>query len=259
MFKTIIFKKETDVAVVILNRPERRNALSVELLKELTKVMEEIEICGDIKSVVITGGEKVFCAGADISMFPALSTVDEAYNLVEGIKYALGSLKRVSKPVIAAICGYALGGGMELCLHCDIRIASENAMFGLPEINLGAFPAAGGTQILPRIIGVALAKEMLLIGDPISAQEAYRIGIVNKIYPKQDVLAEAMKMAENLAKKPAYAVRTIKRVVDNGCEMDLSRAFTYESSNFIGIWSSHDFKEGYTSFLEKRKPNFKGK
>ncbi len=259
MFNTIVLKKENDVAIVTLSRPGRLNALSVELLEELTKVMEEMESCDDIKSVVITGGEKVFCAGADVNMFPGLSSADQAYDFVEKFKYALASLKRLSKPVIAAVCGYALGGGMELSLHCDMRIAAEDAMFGLPEVNIGAFPAAGGTQILPRIIGVALAKEMLLVGDPISGAEAYRVGMVNKVYPKKDVLNEALKLAKNLAKKPAYAVKTIKRLVDNGIEMDLSRALTYESSSFVGIWASDDFKEGYTAFLEKRKPVFNGR
>lgn len=259
MFKTIAFHQEGEVAVVTLNRPKRLNALSVELLEELSGTMREVEGREELKAVVITGGEKVFCAGADITMFPGLSTPEKAYEFVQFVKYSLGSIRRLSKPVVAAICGYALGGGMELSLYCDLRIAADDAKLGLPEIDLAAFPAAGGTQLLPRLIGPALANEMLLVGEPISGREAYRIGLVNKICPKEEVLAEAMKMAGVLAKKPAYAVRTIKRIVYEGLEMDLARACAYESSSFVGIWASHDFKEGYSSFLEKRRPDFQGK
>jgi enoyl-CoA hydratase len=254
-FETILFQKDEDVAVVTLNRP----ALSLKLLDELGKVMEDIDSSDALKAVVITGGEKVFCAGADITMFSELTTPEEAYCFVQSFKHSLGSLRRVRKPVIAAICGYALGGGLELALCCDMRIVSNDTKLGVPEIDLGAFPAAGGTQMLPRLIGTALAKEMLFLGKPISGQEAYRIGLVNRIFPKEEVVNESLKLAKTLAKKPAYAIRTIKRIVDNGLEMDLDRAFTYESSNFVGIWTSHDFREGYKAFLEKRKPEFKGK
>lgn len=257
--ETILFQEIEDVAVVTLNRPARLNALNHKLLEELTKLIDEVGSKDGLKAIVITGGEKVFCAGADINMFPELKTPEEAYHFVQMIKYSLGSLKRVSKPVIAAICGYCLGGGLELSLCCDIRIAAEDAQFGVPEINLGAFPAAGGTQMLPRLVGVAPAKEMIFGGDPVSADEAYRIGLVNKIFPKERVLDESLKMAKAFAKKPAYAIRTIKRIVDNGLQMDMDRAFTYESSNFMGIWASHDFQEGCRAFFEKRKPEFKGK
>lgn len=259
MFENIILREENDVVVVTLNRPKRNNALSVKLLEELNKAMEDIEHRNDLRAVVITGGDKVFCAGADITMFPGLKTAEEAFNFVERFKYLLGSVKRLSKPVIAAVCGYALGGGMELFLNCDMRIAAEEASFGLPEVDLGAFPAAGGTQVLPRLIGAALAKEMLLIGKPMDARDAYRLGLLNKICKKEEVIGEALKMAKELAGKPSYAVRTMKRIVDIGMEMDITRALSYESSNFIGIWASDDFKEGYTSFLEKRRPSFKGR
>jgi len=258
-FKTIIFEEIENVAVVTLNRPQRLNALSLPLLDELNQVMGEIDLRDDLKAVVITGGQKVFCAGADINIFEGLSMPDEAYSFVQWIKYALGSVSRISKPTIAAICGYALGGGLELCLFCDIRIAADDAKLGVPEINLGAFPAAGGSQTLPRLIGAPLAKEMLFTGDHIDAQEAFRLGLVNKIFPKEKVFQEALNMAKTLAKKPAYAIRTIKRLVDNGLQMDLARAMTFESSSFLGIWASHDFKEGTNAFLEKRKAVFKGK
>jgi enoyl-CoA hydratase len=258
-FETIIFKRDEDVAIVTLNRQERLNALSLQLLDELGKVMEDIDSSDALKAIVITGGEKVFCAGADITMFSELSTPEEAYCFVQSFKHSLSSLRRVRKPVIAAICGYALGGGLELALCCDMRIVSVEAKLGVPEIDLGAFPAAGGTQMLPRLVGTALAKEMLFLGRPISGEEAYRIGLVNRVFPKEDVVNESFKLAKALAKKPAYAIRAIKRIVDNGLQMDLDRAFTYESSNFVGIWASHDFREGYKAFLEKRKPEFKGK
>lgn len=257
-FETIIYEEKEEIAIITLNRPERLNALSLKLLEELNGVVDEIESRDDLKVVVITGGRKVFCAGADINLFSGLTTVEEAYRFIEWIKYSLGSLSRLCKPTIAAICGYALGGGLELCMYCDIRIASEKARLGLPEINLGAFPGAGGTQTLPRLIGSSRAKEMLFGGDPIDAQEAFRIGLVNKVVPKETVLEEAMKVARRWAKKPAYAVRTIKRLVDNGLQMDLVHALKHESSSFLGIWASHDFKEGTNAFLEKRKADFKG-
>jgi len=258
-FETIIFEEEEGVAVITLNRPEMLNALSQKLLEELNSVVAEIDSRDDLKVVVISGGQKVFCAGADINLFPGISTAEEAYKMVEWIKYSLSSLSRTSKPTIAAICGYALGGGLELCLFCDVRIAADNAKFGVPEINLGAFPGASGTQKLPRLIGASRAKEMLFSGDPIGAQEAFRIGLVNKIFPKGKVLDEAMNMARAWARKPAYAIRTIKRLVDNGLQMDLTHALTFESSAFPGVWGSHDFKEGTNAFLEKRKAIFKGK
>ncbi len=257
-FETIIYEEKEEIAIITLNRPERLNALSLKLLEELNGVVDEIESRDDLKVVVITGGQKVFCAGADINLFSGLTKVEEAYRFIEWIKYSLGSLRRLCKPTIAAICGYALGGGLELCMYCDIRIASDNAKLGLPEINLGAFPGAGGTQTLPRLIGSSRAKEMLFGGDPIDAQEAFRIGLVNKVFPKEKVLEEAMNMARAWAKKPPYAVRTIKRLVDNGLQMDLVHALKHESSSFLGIWASHDFKEGTSAFLEKRKADFKG-
>lgn len=257
-FETILFQEREEVAVVTLNRPERLNALSLVLLEELRTVIREIGSREDLKSILITGGDKVFCVGADINAFSSLKTPEEAYSFVQEIKQALGSLKRVSKPVIAAICGHALGGGLELSLFCDIRVAAEDAKLGLPEINLGAFPAAGGTQMLPRLIGPARAKEMLFSGRSISGEEAYRIGLVNRVVPKEKVFDESLDLARELAAKAPYAIGVIKRVVDNGIEMDLDRAFTYESSNFMGIWASSDFKEGSRAFLEKRKPNFKG-
>jgi enoyl-CoA hydratase len=258
-FETILFQEEENVAIITLNRPKRLNALNLKLLEELNEAIEEIDSKESLRVVVVTGGEKVFCAGADINVFSGLTTPEEAYSYVQKVKHCLGSLRRTSKPVIAGICGYALGGGFELSLFCDIRFASDDAQLGVPEINLGAFPAAGGTQMLPRLIGPALAKEMLLGGDPISAKEAYRIGLVNKIFPREKVLDESLKMAKVLATKPAFAIRAIKRVVDNGLQMDLDHAFSYESSHFLGIWASYDFKEGTQAFLEKRKPNFKGK
>jgi enoyl-CoA hydratase/carnithine racemase len=191
-FGTILFQEREEVAVVTLNRPERLNALSLVLLEELRTVIGEIGSREDLKSILITGGDKVFCAGADINIFSGLKTQDEAYGFVQGVKQVLGSLKRVIKPVIAAICGHALGGGLELALFCDIRVAAEDAKLGVPEINLGAFPAAGGTQMLPRLIGLARAKEMLFSGKPISGEEAYRIGLVNRVVPKEKVFNESL-------------------------------------------------------------------
>lgn len=258
-YETLLLEQKDEIALVTLTRPERLNALSLTLLSELEAVVGEIETRSDLKAVVITGGAKVFCAGADITIFPGLKSSEDTYSFVQRIKFSLASLKRLPKPTIAAICGYALGGGLELCMHCDIRIAADDAKLGVPEIQLGAFPAAGGTQLLPRLLGASIAKEMMFSGEPISAQEAYRIGLVNRIFPKDSVLAEALKMAKVFAKKPAYAIQTIKRVVDTGLQMDLDKALTYESTAFVGIWNSHDFKEGYNAFLAKRDPKFTGR
>jgi len=258
-YETLLVDEKEEVAVVTLNRPGKLNALSLTLLSELDMLMGEIDSRDDLKAVVVTGGLEVFCAGADISIFPGLGSPEEAYTFVQQIKRCLSSLRRLSKPSIAAICGMALGGGLELSLYCDIRISAIDSRLGLPEINLGAFPAAGGTQLLPRLVGSSIAKELLFRGEPITAQEALQIGLVNRVLPKEQVLPEAVKMARDFARKPAYAIRTIKRIVNTGLQMDIDRALTYESASFLGIWSSHDFKEGYSAFLSKRKPEFRGR
>ena len=257
-YKNIIFDKKEGVATIILNRPEQRNALDGILMKELIEVIDEIAVDKETKVVILTGGKEFFCAGADIKMFDKLSTPMEVYDFYK-IKNPAHEMEKLDKPVIAAISGLALGGGCELALACDLRIASDTAIFGQPEINLGLIPGSGGTQRLPRIVGETKAKEMLFTGDIINAEEAYRIGLVNKVVPVESLMDEARKMATKLAKKPPLALRVTKAVINEGRNVDLGSALKYEAQCFCLLFSTEDRKEGLEAFLKKRAPKFIGK
>ncbi len=258
-YNNIIYEKEEGIGIVTLNRPKKLNAISAELCQELEKVALEAEADEKVKILVFTGGDKLFSAGADITNILALESSLDAYNFVSMIQGTFNKIERLGKLVIASVSGIAFGGGCELTLACDFRIASEKASFGLPEIDLGAFPAGGGTQRLPRLVGVTKAKEMLCIGEPISAQEAYRLGLVNKVVPHEKLMEETISMAKKLLTKPALALKKIKSLVNIGISMELLTALEYEAQTFSGLYASHDLQEGLTAFTEKRKANFLGK
>ncbi|MBW1924423.1 MAG: enoyl-CoA hydratase/isomerase family protein [Deltaproteobacteria bacterium] len=258
-FNTLIYKKEGAVGIVTLNRPERLNALSDELLLELGQVLEEIDEDEAVDALIITGQEKFFGAGADIKEIVNIHTPVEANRFAKKVRRVFNKLAELRQPTIAAVSGLALGGGCELALACDVRIAAENASFGLPEIKLGVLPGGGGTQRLPRLVGAGRAKEMLFSGDPIDAQEAYRIGLVNKVVPLGSLMEEAKKMAATFVKRPGYAIKTIKCLVNEGLNMDLKSALAHEARNFEILFSTEDQKEGMKAFLEKRKASFKGR
>jgi len=258
-YNTIIYETEGKTAIVTLNRPQSFNSISSELISELNHVFDEIENNDDVGAVILTGSEKFFAAGADIKEISQINTPVKAHKFVESIQALFNKIERTSKPVIAAVSGLAFGGGCEMSMACDIRIAAENAMFGQPEIKIGVIPGAGGTQRLPRLVGVGRAKEMLYTGDPIDAQEAYRIGLVNKVVAVEALMEEARKMASKFLKQPAYTLRITKIVVNDGINMDLRTANAYEARCFEQLFATVDQQEGMKAFIEKRKPEFKGK
>jgi len=223
---------------------------------EILNAMEDIAGDKSVKVVVITGQEKYFCSGADINDVMDLDTAFSGIKFSRNFHRVFQSIEDLEKPVIAAISGFALGGGCELALACDLRILSERSTMGVPEVNIGALPAGGGTQKLPRLIGACRAKEMLFTGDRISAQEAYNLGLVNKVVPDGECLNEAKKLANKLAAKAPAALRALKLLVNNGMNMDLHSALVFESETFGVLSTSRDFKEGVSAFLEKREPNY---
>ncbi len=260
-YETIRFERDdtSGVSVITLNRPEQLNALSEEMLDELSHLMECVAKEADLAALVITGGDKCFAAGADIKQVSRLESPADAHEFVSRAHRVMNDIEKIEKPVIAAVNGIAFGGGCELALACDIRLASESALFALPEIKIGVMPGGGGTQRLPRLIGSGRAKEMLFSGDPIDAQEAYRIGLVNRVFPAASLMEEAIKMAKKFAGRPRVALKTIKAAANAGMSMDLSSALAYEARCFELLFSTEDLKEGLGAFMEKRKPQFKGR
>ncbi len=259
-YKTIICEKEGSVATITLNRPEKLNALSPELIEELYDALTTADRDDSVRVVIITGGDSVFAAGADlgamdaaapdvVQMFKARFSGNNPYDYIE----------RMGKPVIAAIAGYALGGGCELAMCCDLRIAADTARFGQPEIRVGLIPGAGGTQRLPRLIGMTKAKELVMTGDHIDAKEAERLGLVNTVVPVEDLFEEAKKLAAKLAARPPFGLRLAKTVMNMGADRDLQSALTLEREAFAMLFATEDQKEGVRAFTEKRKPEFKGR
>jgi Enoyl-CoA hydratase/carnithine racemase len=258
-YANLLLEKNGPVAVLTLNRPKALNALNSDTLTELSTALDELGRDSSVKVVILTGsGEKAFVAGADISQM-------KDFNSLEGRRFAqLGQatfrkIELLPQPVIAAINGFALGGGCELSMACDIRIASENAKFGQPEVTLGLTAGFGGTQRLPRLVGTGLASEILFTGDIIDAQEAYRIGLVNKVYPLETLMEEAQKLAKRIAGRAPAAVQLSKSAIQRGVNMDLDSAQAYESEVFGLTFSTKDQTEGCTAFVEKRKPVFEGR
>ena len=256
MSDTILTQTEGHVGVATLNRPEVLNALSIELMDTLIEVLEGYDRDPNIHVIVLAGNEKAFAAGADIGEMAEASVVQmsERNNLARWKRIAA-----VRKPIIAAVSGFALGGGCELAMHCDIIIASETAKFGQPEINIGVMPGAGGTQRLTRAIGKFKAMEVVLNGRFLSAQEAYDAGLVTRLVSKEQFFAEAMRLAQEIAQRPPLALKAAKEAVLAADEMALSHGLEYERKLFYSLFATEDQKEGMRAFIEKRKPNYKGK
>lgn len=255
----VTLEKEGSIAVVTINRPKALNALNSETLKDIETVIDELANDDAIYAVIVTGsGEKAFVAGADITEMKDL-------NVMEGRKFGiLGNrvfrkLESLEKPVIAAVNGFALGGGCELSMACDIRIASTKAKFGQPEVGLGITPGFGGTQRLARIVGTGMAKEMIYTGKIINAEEAFRIGLVNKIVEPDKLMDEARALANTIAMQAPIAVKLCKSAINRGMQCDIDTAIMYESEAFGECFSTEDQKEGMTAFTEKREKNFKNK
>lgn len=253
------FQKEGAIAILTIDRPKALNALNYETLQELLYCFGLLAKAREICAVIVTGGgEKAFVAGADIAYMQELDALSAADFAGLGHE-VMATIERLPQPVIAAVNGFALGGGCELALACDIRIAAENARFGQPEVNLGVIPGFGGTQRLPRLVGKGLACELLYTGSIIGAEEALRIGLVNRVVPADQLLDTCRTMATTIAAKGPIAIRLCKKTINAGVEMDLDRANSYEAIQFGQCFASTDQKEGMRAFLEKRAAAFQGK
>lgn len=258
-YQNILFNVENGIARITFNRPKVLNAMSFEVMTEVAHALKSCAHDDAVKALILTGsGEKAFVAGADISQMQNATPVD-IMKLMELGQETLRFLEMMGKPSIAAVNGFALGGGTEIALACDIRIASENAMFGQPEILIGILPGWGGTQRLPRLVGMGIAKELILGGGQISAQRAYEIGLVNKVVPLSNLLEEAEKMAGKFTKLPGFALKMAKNAMNFGFDMSLEGGVKLELSAVSQCFSTQDQKEGMKAFLEKRKPTFVGK
>lgn len=256
--ENLLVSIENKIAVVAVNRPKALNALNQQTLLELQETFIDLAKNDAVQLIILTGyGEKAFVAGADIAAMQPLNAL-EARRFAKLGHQVMQHIEGCLKPVIAAVNGFALGGGCELALGCDIRIASENARFGQPEVNLGVIPGFGGTQRLARLIGKGRALELILTGNMIDAAEAYRIGLVNKVVPANELLETAKAMAMTIISKGPYAVQLAKQAIRNGLELDLDRANQYEAELFGLCFATIDQKEGMQAFLEKRPAHFIG-
>lgn len=255
-YENLMVQISNHVALLAINRPQALNSLNPATLNELELVIAALETDPQVKVVIITGaGEKAFVAGGDISVMQPLGPM-EAREVARQAQKLFNAIEYSSKVMIAAINGYALGGGCELAMACDIRIAAETAKLGQPEINLGIIPGWTGTQRLPRLVGKGKAKQMMFTGDMVSAAEAEKIGLVNQVVAQTELLNVAQALAEKIASKSQVAIRLIKEAVDNGMEMEIGKAFNYEADLFALCFSTEDQKEGMAAFLEKRPANW---
>lgn len=258
-FENLLLERDGAVAIVTLNRPKVLNALNHQTLAELSACMASLKADEGVRAIILTGsGEKSFVAGADINELATQSPVEGQAHARRG-QLILDAIEQLGKPVIAAINGFALGGGCELAMACTIRLAADSARFGQPEINLGLMPGYAGTQRLPRLVGKGIAIEMLLTGDMVGAQRAYEIGLVNRVVPAAELMTEARALAQTLAAKAPVAVGFIIDAVNQGLEAPFAVGEYLETSLFGTIASSEDMREGTKAFLDKRKPVWQGK
>lgn len=259
VYQNLLFEKTDGIGIITVNRPKVLNALNKETMMELKDVVGKIAIDPEVAVVIITGsGDKSFVAGADIGEMRNLSAM-EARVWSKYSQTVFNEIENLPKPVVAAVNGYALGGGCELAMSCDIRIASEKARFGQPEVQLGVIAAFAGTQRLPRLVGKGRAKELLFTGDQITATEAYRIGLVNKVVAGEELMSAAKELAKKIMSRGPIAVSLSKAAVNEGMDMDLESAQAYEAEVFGLCFSTTDQTEGMSAFTEKRKAQFTGK
>jgi len=255
-YEMILTETHGRVGLITLNRPQAMNALNNQLMRELMDALEAFDKNDDVDVMVITGNEKAFAAGADIKEMADQSIqqmMDRDHVAV------FGRIHTIRKPVIAAVSGWALGGGCEIALSCDMIVASETAKFGQPEIIIGVIPGAGGTQRLTRAVGKAIAMEMILNNRTLTAQEAYQFGMVNRVVPVEAYLDEALKLAEEIASRAPIAVRAAKKMINQAFERTLADGLAEEKQTFYNLFATEDQKEGMQAFVEKRKPEWKGK
>ena len=257
-YEHIIFETNQGTAVITFNRPKALNALNAALIEEFSHVLGIVEADETVRILILTGaGDKAFVSGADINELARLNPL-QAKRFSEAGHTAFFRLQHLSIPVIAAVNGYALGGGSEIALTCDFIYASENAKFGLPEITLGLIPGFGGTQRLPRLIGQNLAKELIFTGRIISAEEARQMGIVNRVCPQHSLMEEVLKTAGSIAAKGRFSLQVAKQTINKGLDVDIASGCGIEADAFALCMASVDSKEGTRAFLEKRKAEFKG-
>lgn len=257
-YKNIIFEIKEGIGYVTMNRPKALNALNTEVLTELDHVFREIDKNKEVQVVIVTGAGRSFIAGADIAQMSELNGTEGRDMTIQG-QLVMELIESINKPVIAAINGFALGGGNELAMACDVRIASEKAKFGQPEVNLGIIPGYGGTQRLPRLVGKGMAKKLIYSGEMIDAQEAYRIGLVQEVVPAEELMAAAEKLAKTIMEKAPIAIKMAKVAINNGLNTDLKTGVQFEAESYTSTFVSEDRVEGMKAFVEKRPAQFKNK
>lgn len=257
--ETVLYELKDAVSIITLNRPEQLNCLSSKVSKELSILINEIKNNSSIKVVIITGSGRSFATGADLKQVLEMSSRADFTSYIDRGHNLFFEIENLPKPVIAAINGLTYGGGLELALVCDLRLAIPSAKFSIPEINLGLIPGGGGTYRLARVIGLTKAKEMLFTGEPIDAEEALRLGLINKIVPPENLLEEAIKMGKKLAEKPILAMRAAKQCINAGLHVDYHSASKLEEESVISLYDTEDRHEGVRAFVEKRKPVFTGR
>ncbi len=259
-YENVIVERDGPVGIITINRPEVLNALNDRTVAEIDAALDELGADAEVRVIVITGaGPKAFVSGADINELRALQTAQEARRKASEGQRVLRKIETLPKPVIAAINGYALGGGCEIAMACDIRIAADTAKLGQPEINLGILPGYGGTQRLPRLVGRGKAKLLLFTGEMIDANEAFRLGLVDRVVPAAELMDKVKGLAHAIASKAPVALALIKEAVNRGLEMPLDDANAFEAYAFGLVSTTEDRVEGTSAFLEKRKPQFKGR
>jgi len=258
-FKNTLYEKRDGMATITINRPEAMNALNAETIPEILSRLDDAEKDDNIKVVVITGaGEKAFCAGLDLKPMRDIKVIKAVEISRLGQKLTL-AIEELGKPVIAAINGYALGGGLELSMACDIRIVSEKARVGQPEVNVGLIPGWGGTQRLPRLVGKGIAKELIFTGKMIDAKTAERIGLVNMVVPPEQLMSAVEELAKVIMSKPPIAIKLAKELINSSIETNQRTGLVHEAEAFGILSSTEDYREGVSAFIEKRKPEYKGK
>lgn len=256
-FRNIYVEKTEELFLLTINRPDKRNAISLDALHELNLAMDKAAADDDIKVIAITGaGKRAFAAGADLNEVIDRDLKKALEHIIQGLA---DKMERIPKPILAAVNGVCMGGGLEIALGCDLRVASPNAIFGTPEGKLGIIPGGGATARLPRLVGKGWGMEMLLMGEPINAEKALQIGLVTRIVPQKELIAEIKKMSKLLASYAPFVPRTIKAVVNFGMEASLAGALIFEKYAQGALVQTEDKNEGIKAFLEKRQPIFRGK
>ena len=257
-YNNVLYRVEDNIAFITINRPKSLNALNTETLRELDRAVSQAGAADEVKAIIITGEGRAFVAGADISQMRDL-TVQEGRSMTILGQEVFTRIENLDKPVIAAVNGFALGGGCELAMACDIRVASDKAKFGQPEVNLGIIPGYGGTQRLPRLVGKGAAKYLIFTGEMIPAEEAFRIGLADKVVPAEELMSSAVSIAKVIMSKAPISIKMAKHAINNGLNVDLKSGIAYEAEAYTTTFSTEDRIEGMSAFLEKRPAGFKNK